>query len=99
MAVFALGGVLPTAASRETMEMRNKTAGEQEKMNRESNANTPQPISREEALRHFNSLPTEQQVKVMMARTRIGRCQACPTEWPLARKVGVADLCNGGITE
>ncbi len=56
-----------------------------------------QPITMAEALHHFNALPVEHQTRIMMARTRIARCQQCPVEWPLARKVGVADLCNGGI--
>ena len=57
----------------------------------------PQPVTMAEALEHFNALPHDRQLAVMMARTRIAKCLACPQDWPLARKVGVADLCNGGI--
>lgn len=53
----------------------------------------------DESLKLFNTLSHAHQLAVMMARTRLARCQACPQEWPLAHKVGVADLCNGGIQE
>ena len=60
---------------------------------------TPKSLGPDESLKLFNSLSHAQQLSVMMARTRLARCQACPQEWPLAHKVGVADLCNGGIQE
>lgn len=60
---------------------------------------TPKALGMSEAFNLFNTLSHEQQLAVMMARTRLARCQACPQEWPLAHKVGVADLCSGGIDQ
>ena len=54
-------------------------------------------LGAKESLALFNTLSHEQQLTIMMAHTRVGRCQACPQEWPLAHKVGVADICSGAL--
>lgn len=60
---------------------------------------TPKVLGPDESLRLFNTMSHEQQLAVMMARTRLARCISCPREWPLAHKLGVADLCSGGIDQ
>lgn len=52
-------------------------------------------IDSKQALALFSTLSVEQQTTIMLAHSRIARCQACPQDWPLASKVGVADLCAG----
>src|ERR1700677_1473372 len=48
-----------------------------------------------ESLALFNTLSHEQQLKIMVCITRPQRVLACPRHWPLAHKVGVADICAG----
>jgi hypothetical protein len=63
-----------------------------------ANMTPEQSLSPVESLKLFNTLTVEQQTKIMMCRTRVGRVQAVGAihpEWSLAAKVGVADICAG----
>lgn len=48
-----------------------------------------------ESLALFNTLSHEQQLAVMMARTRLNKIRACPQKWSLAAKSGVAAITLG----
>jgi hypothetical protein len=48
-----------------------------------------------ESLKLFNGLDPRTQLAIMMAHGRLSKVMACPIEWSLGNKIGVADLCMG----